>query len=70
MSNPKLEEYCQNCGMVKFMHVNMDKFIGTAINEQTYDALLAEAVEKHELFGNLCLDWKRDNLKYLESLCE
>ena len=63
---PMEEEYCKNCDMAKFMHVDMDRFVGQSINEQTYDALLTECVEKHELYGNLCLDWERDNLIYLE----
>jgi hypothetical protein len=65
---PKPEEYCQNCGGAKFTHVDFDKFIGRTIDDNTYKELVDEAITKKELYGNMCLEWKRDNLKYLETM--
>lgn len=68
MSQDRANDPCRNCGGLKFTHINMNNFIGKTIDDATYDALMAEAMTKYNMYGNWCLNFKLDNLRYLEEV--
>ena len=60
---------CQNCGGFRFMHVDLDKWTnGVTISASLYDEFMAAVQEKYVLYGNSCLNFKLDNLKWLENI--
>jgi len=61
-----MDEICQNCGGPKFTHPEIANFIGQPFSEEIYDSMLQEIIRCKTLYGNVCLNYKRDNLKYLE----
>jgi hypothetical protein len=63
-----MEEICQNCGSPKFTHPDIEMFFEQGITDSMYDVMLQEIVRCTTLYDNVCINYKRDNLKYLESL--
>jgi hypothetical protein len=63
-----MDEICQNCGGSKSTHPNIDKYLTYVIDSNVYDLILKELGMHQTLYGNVCLNYKRDNLRFLESL--
>ena len=63
-----MAEICQNCGDPKKYHPDMSQFLGKATGNDLIEKMSIEFRRAFDLYANVCLNYKRDNLKYLEDL--
>lgn len=64
-------EFCR-CGIPKRDHATLDLLDLEAVSiEEASDKVLRlkkKVLHMSEVYGNVCLDYKRDNLRYLEEV--
>jgi hypothetical protein len=54
------------CGMKREHHINLDKWIGMEVTQALRELMAAEVRRHLLIFGNVCYNYRQDNLRYLE----
>ena len=64
-----MPEYCL-CGIPKKSHINTDNLVGKSVADVQRQAaeIQARFTEMLILYGNICTNYQRDNLRYLEEV--